>query len=100
AGGPGIDPPLAQSLQLLEALLAQLVFAAFFAHSMALMVNFSVPPGAVTSATSPTRLPISALPMGDSFEIHPAFGSASSQPAIKYFSALPSFPATVTLQPS
>src|SRR5450759_1944133 len=49
--------------------------------------------------TSPTALPIRSLATGDTKEIEPALGSASSSPTIRYFCTRPSSRLKVTVLP-
>ena len=56
---------------------------------MARILKRSCPCGASTSVTSPLRRPMSARPSGDSAEMRPAAGSASSDPTTSYSSRAP-----------
>jgi hypothetical protein len=51
-----------------------------FRYSIFNILSRNSPLGVSATATSPTLRPISALPIGDSFEIFPLRGSASFAP--------------------
>src|SRR5207245_11718359 len=57
------------------------------------------PAGVSTETSSPTRLPSSALPTGDSSEIRPLLGSASADPTMVKASS-PYSSCTLTVEPT
>src|SRR5690606_32743989 len=59
-------------------------------HSIFKILNWIVPSGAGTLTVSPSCLPISAEPIGDSLEIFWEIGSDSALPTIVYVSTSPS----------
>lgn len=66
------------------------------AHVAIVMISISCCP---EPTTSPTALPIIDLATGDTKEIDPALGSASSSPTIRYVCTRPSARLKVTVQP-
>ena len=80
AVGIGVDALAANSLELFAALLGYIIDASHYFIST--ILSLSTPAGAATSTSSPTRLSSNAFPIGDSLEIFPSPGLASTLPTI------------------